>query len=163
MLVGSAKTNVGHLEGAAGIVGLIKAALAVRHREIPAALNFATPTPTSRWPNCACGCRPSTSVAGAGPTARRGRLLLRHGRHQLPPGPRRGTGPVRRPEADRAPAAPLLPWCCPPVPTAPCATRPSGWPPTSAPGPNSTLRRRAHPGGRARGLRPARGGVRRRP
>ncbi|MBZ6135798.1 SDR family NAD(P)-dependent oxidoreductase, partial [Streptomyces olivaceus] len=43
--VGSAKTNVGHLEGAAGIVGLIKAALCVRHRGIPASLNYTTPHP----------------------------------------------------------------------------------------------------------------------
>ncbi|MFC4907585.1 SDR family NAD(P)-dependent oxidoreductase [Actinomadura gamaensis] len=45
VLVGSAKTNVGHLEGAAGIVGLIKTALSVRHREIPASLNHETPNP----------------------------------------------------------------------------------------------------------------------
>ncbi|MFC5143575.1 type I polyketide synthase [Streptomyces aureoversilis] len=43
--VGSAKTNVGHLEGAAGITGLLKAALALRHRELPASLNFETPNP----------------------------------------------------------------------------------------------------------------------
>ncbi|MQY09725.1 hypothetical protein ACRB68_78540 [Actinomadura sp. RB68] len=43
--VGSAKTNVGHLEGASGIVGLLKTLLAVRHRELPASLNFATPNP----------------------------------------------------------------------------------------------------------------------
>ncbi|MCP2342695.1 type I polyketide synthase [Actinomadura rupiterrae] len=45
VLVGSAKTNVGHLEGAAGIVGLIKTALSVRHREIPPSLNYETPNP----------------------------------------------------------------------------------------------------------------------
>ncbi|WP_430727390.1 type I polyketide synthase [Streptomyces beigongshangae] len=45
VLVGSAKTNVGHLEGAAGIVGLIKTALSIRHREIPASLNYETPNP----------------------------------------------------------------------------------------------------------------------
>ncbi|MEU9291548.1 type I polyketide synthase, partial [Streptomyces sp. NPDC048275] len=45
LLVGSAKTNVGHLEGAAGIVGLLKTALSITHREIPASLNFATPNP----------------------------------------------------------------------------------------------------------------------
>ncbi|WP_203935221.1 type I polyketide synthase, partial [Virgisporangium ochraceum] len=45
LVVGSAKTNVGHLEGAAGIVGLLKAALAIRHRSIPASLNFVTPNP----------------------------------------------------------------------------------------------------------------------
>ncbi|WP_228083590.1 type I polyketide synthase [Streptomyces profundus] len=45
VIVGSAKTNVGHLEGAAGIVGLIKTALSLRHREIPASLNYAAPHP----------------------------------------------------------------------------------------------------------------------
>ncbi|MFJ8888898.1 type I polyketide synthase, partial [Streptomyces sp. NPDC102402] len=45
LAVGSAKTNVGHLEGAAGIVGLLKAALAVREGELPPSLNYATPNP----------------------------------------------------------------------------------------------------------------------
>ncbi|MGC4747514.1 type I polyketide synthase, partial [Micromonospora sp. DT201] len=45
LVVGSAKTNVGHLEGAAGIVGLLKTVLAVRHRAVPASLNFVTPNP----------------------------------------------------------------------------------------------------------------------
>ncbi|MWK40689.1 acyltransferase domain-containing protein [Actinomadura sp. J1-007] len=43
--VGSAKTNVGHLEGAAGIVGLLKAVLSVAHRELPPSLNFTAPNP----------------------------------------------------------------------------------------------------------------------
>ncbi|MFE7126545.1 SDR family NAD(P)-dependent oxidoreductase [Streptomyces sp. NPDC057617] len=43
--VGSAKTNVGHLEGAAGIVGLLKALLALSHRRLPASLNFDAPNP----------------------------------------------------------------------------------------------------------------------
>ncbi|WP_229698984.1 type I polyketide synthase, partial [Wenjunlia tyrosinilytica] len=45
LLVGSAKTNVGHLEGAAGIVGLLKTALAIEHRELPPSLNHETPNP----------------------------------------------------------------------------------------------------------------------
>ncbi|MEY9992098.1 acyl transferase domain-containing protein/aryl carrier-like protein [Streptomyces sp. V4I8] len=40
LVVGSAKTNVGHLEGAAGIVGLLKTALSIRHGALPAQLNF---------------------------------------------------------------------------------------------------------------------------
>ncbi|MGW3470416.1 SDR family NAD(P)-dependent oxidoreductase, partial [Saccharopolyspora sp. NPDC000995] len=49
LLVGSAKTNVGHLEGAAGIVGLLKAALAVKHRWLPASLNYEHPNPAIRF------------------------------------------------------------------------------------------------------------------
>ncbi|MDN3271696.1 acyltransferase domain-containing protein, partial [Streptomyces sp. MA15] len=45
LAVGSAKTNVGHLEGAAGIVGLLKAVLAVREGELPPSLHHTTPHP----------------------------------------------------------------------------------------------------------------------
>ncbi|MEV0177626.1 type I polyketide synthase [Streptomyces sp. NPDC050803] len=43
--VGSAKTNIGHLEGAAGIAGLLKAVLSIHHRELPPSLHFTEPNP----------------------------------------------------------------------------------------------------------------------
>ena len=43
--IGSVKTNLGHLDAAAGISSLIKVVLALRHREIPPSLFFETPNP----------------------------------------------------------------------------------------------------------------------
>jgi thioester reductase-like protein len=44
-LVGSVKTNIGHLEAGSGIAGLIKAALILHKRAVPPNLNFATANP----------------------------------------------------------------------------------------------------------------------
>ncbi len=62
LMAGSVKTNLGHLEGAAGIAGLIKSALCLANEEIPPHLHLRTPNPHLDWS------RLSVEV----PTARRG-------------------------------------------------------------------------------------------
>ncbi|WP_161624829.1 SDR family NAD(P)-dependent oxidoreductase [Streptomyces spectabilis] len=43
--LGSVKTNLGHLEAAAGITGLLKTVLALQHRQLPASLHYERPNP----------------------------------------------------------------------------------------------------------------------
>jgi acyl transferase domain-containing protein/acyl carrier protein len=43
--IGSVKSNLGHLDAAAGVAGFLKAVLSLKHREIPPSLNFERPNP----------------------------------------------------------------------------------------------------------------------
>ncbi len=49
--IGSVKTNIGHLDAAAGVTGLIKTALALKHQLIPPSLNFEQPNPEIDFAN----------------------------------------------------------------------------------------------------------------
>ncbi|MET0791173.1 MAG: type I polyketide synthase, partial [Polyangiaceae bacterium] len=80
--LGSLKTNVGHLDAAAGVAGLIKAVLSLEHRLLPASLNFESPNPqidfdsspffvnaeTRPWPSGVTPRRAAVSSFGIGGT-----------------------------------------------------------------------------------------------
>ncbi|HEX7843179.1 MAG TPA: SDR family NAD(P)-dependent oxidoreductase [Kofleriaceae bacterium] len=80
--VGSVKSNIGHLEAAAGIAGLIKTALALYHRQLPPTLHFREPnanipfaelalevqTRATEWPRGADGAVAGVSSFGFGGT-----------------------------------------------------------------------------------------------
>ncbi|KOX24005.1 hypothetical protein ADK67_19355 [Saccharothrix sp. NRRL B-16348] len=111
--LGSLKTNIGHPESAAGVLGLIKAALAVRHGTIPANLHFTrwnpeidadgtrfvVPTATTAWDSPGRPRRAGVSAFGV--TGANAHAIV----EQAPPAP----APTRRPRArlDRAVVCPV--------------------------------------------------------
>jgi acyl transferase domain-containing protein/thioesterase domain-containing protein len=80
--IGSLKSNVGHLDAAAGVAGLIKSALALEHAQIPASLHFETINPhielegspfyvnskLADWPSAATPRRAGVTSLGIGGT-----------------------------------------------------------------------------------------------
>ena len=80
--IGSVKPNIGHLDTAAGLAGLIKVALSLRHGEIPPSINYSTPNPDidfassafsvverlSTWPETGAPRRAAVSSFGIGGT-----------------------------------------------------------------------------------------------
>lgn len=49
LFIGSAKTNIGHTEASAGLAGLIKVVMSLKHRELPKHLNFDQPSKLIPW------------------------------------------------------------------------------------------------------------------
>ena len=49
LLVGSVKSNIGHLEAAAGVASVCKVLLSLQQRQLPASLHFSTPNPHIDW------------------------------------------------------------------------------------------------------------------
>nr|APD72068.1 type I polyketide synthase 3 [Streptomyces sp.] len=120
LVIGSAKTNVGHLEAAAGITGFIKAVLVLRHRLVPASLHFDAPSPhidfdalglrvptaTTSWPGSTEAPLAGVSAFGFGGTNAH---VVLEAAPERPAGP--GTGTVRHHLlADAAHAADLAVW-----------------------------------------------------
>ncbi|MFO1217389.1 MAG: aminotransferase class III-fold pyridoxal phosphate-dependent enzyme [Burkholderiaceae bacterium] len=80
--IGSLKTNIGHLDAAAGVAGLIKTSLALHHKVLPASLNYHSPNPKldientpffvnaalRDWPSGATARRAGVSSFGVGGT-----------------------------------------------------------------------------------------------
>jgi acyl transferase domain-containing protein/SAM-dependent methyltransferase/acyl carrier protein len=69
--LGSVKTNIGHLDTAAGIAGLLKTVLALWHRQIPPSLHFAEPNPHIDFQHSPFYVNTRLSDWSAGPAPRR--------------------------------------------------------------------------------------------
>ena len=63
------KTNLGHLEGARGIAGLIKLVLSLHHEGLPGLIHFQNPEPPARPGGDAIRADPRTRPGGAGRAA----------------------------------------------------------------------------------------------
>ncbi len=136
--IGSVKSNIGHLNTAAGIAGLIKTVLALTHRRIPPSLHFSQPNPQidfaaspfyvnaslAEWPETGQPRRAGVSSFGIGGT--NAHVVLEEAPPAPPAAPARPPGHHQRhcglhprpPEGPRRrlPAAPGCPVPAPPGP-----------------------------------------------
>ena len=101
--IGSVKTNIGHLDAAAGVTGLIKTTLALHHKVLPATLHYQSPNPKLElsqtpfvvnaqlrpWPEGPTPRRAGVSSLGAGGT---------NAHVVLEEAPERASEPPNRPE-----------------------------------------------------------------
>ena len=101
--IGSVKSNIGHLDAAAGVTGLIKTALSMHHKTLPATLHFESPNPKldiantpfvvnaqlRPWPSGPTPRRAGVSSLGAGGT---------NAHVVLEEAPERAADPASRPE-----------------------------------------------------------------
>jgi acyl transferase domain-containing protein/acyl carrier protein len=69
--IGAVKSNIGHLDVAAGVAGLIKALLALQHRKIPPTLHFRKPNPQLQWETSRFHVNTAAQDWPEGPTPRR--------------------------------------------------------------------------------------------
>ena len=95
--LGSLKANLGHTTAAAGVAGLIKVLLSIKHRAIPPQIHFDTPNRQTAYFNGLAPCKHRAGILGTGSreakTSRRKCLRLQ--RHELSPCGRRGAGTSR--------------------------------------------------------------------
>lgn len=116
LLVGSVKTNLGHTEGAAGVAGLIKVALAVKHGVVPKNLNLEELSPNVPWDQIAVEIpreatpwqgneTPTAGVSGFGIAGTNAHLVVRGLTEDERAKAARSTAP--------AAAAPHAPWIIP--------------------------------------------------
>lgn len=104
--LGSVKGNMGHLDAAAGVAGLMKTILALKHQELPPSLNFHRPNPDipfedspfyvnaelRRWDGCPLPRRAGVSSFGIGGT--NAHVVLEEAPQAAPPAPRRERCPI---------------------------------------------------------------------
>ena len=114
LTIASIKTNIGHLESAAGVAGLMKVVVALQHEEIPPHLHFKEPNPYIPWRDLPVRVPAAVhAVARGKEEANRRRQLVRVFRHERTCRYRRGAEKKSRWRSGRKkfsePAGHLLP------------------------------------------------------